>query len=86
MGEDYFFYDNPDGPSELETFSFQMANELVHSLGKDEAVKVLQKQHPDHNIIRDNSASFRDIESRSDVTRSEFREMLKRAKQYAKRI
>ena len=86
MGSDYFFFDDPSGPSELETFSFQMANELVDSLGKEEAVRVLQQQNPDHEIIRDNSASFRDIERRSDVNRPEFREMLKRAKQYAKRM
>jgi len=86
MGEDYFFYDSSDGPSEMETFSFQMANELVHSLGKEEAVATLQQQHPDHDIIRVNSASFRDIESRSNINRPEFREMLKRAKQYAKRM
>ena len=86
MGEDYFFFDQEDRASELETFSFQMASELVHSLGKDKAVSVLQKQYPDHNIIRDNSASFRDIESKSSVERPEFREMLKRAKQYVKRM
>ena len=63
-----------------------MANELVDSMGKEDAVIVLQQQNPDHKIIRDNSASFRDIEKRSDVNRPEFREMLKRAKQYAKRM
>jgi uncharacterized protein len=86
MGADYFFFDDPSGPSELETFAFQMANELVDSMGKEDAVIVLQQQNPDHKIIRDNSASFRDIEKRSDVNRPEFREMLKRAKQYAKRM
>jgi|TARA_R110001583_G_scaffold5598_18_gene30149 hypothetical protein len=86
MGADYFFFDEEDSPSELETFSFQLANELVDSLGKEKAVSVLQKQYPDHEIIRNNSASFRDIEKNSDVSRPEFREMLKRAKQYAKRI
>ena len=86
MGSDYFFFDDPSGPSELETFAFQMANELVDSLGKAEAVSVLQQQNPDHEIIRDNSASFRDIERKSDVARPEFRDMLKRAKQYAKRM
>lgn len=86
MKGDYFFFDQPDGASELETFSFQIANELVDSLGKSKAVSTLQKQQPDHDIIRNNSASFRDIDRRSDVSRPEFREMLKRAKQYAKRI
>ena len=64
----------------------QLANELVDSLGKDEAVSILQQQHPDHNVIRDNSSTFRVIDQRSDVSRPEFREMLKRAKQYAKRM
>ena len=86
MGPDYFFFDEEGSPSELETFAFQLANELVDSLGKEEAVSILQQQHPDHEIIRDNSASFRDIEKGSDVNRPEFREMLKRAKQYAKNV
>lgn len=86
MGADYFFFDDPNGPSELETFSFQMANELVDSMGKEDAIRVLQQQNPDHEIIRDNSASFRDIERKADMARPEFREMLKRAKQYAKRL
>tara|TARA_R100000655_G_scaffold108756_1_gene161387 strand:- start:298 stop:1086 length:789 start_codon:yes stop_codon:yes gene_type:complete len=86
MEGDYFFFDDPEGPSELETFAFQMANELVDSLGKEGAVSILQKQYPDHEIIKNNSASFRDIERRSNVGRPEFREMLKRAKQYAKRM
>ena len=86
MGADYFFFDDIDGPSELETFSFQMATELVDSLGKDQAIIALQKQYPDYEIIRNNSASFRNIERRSNIDRPEFREMLKRAKQYAKRM
>ena len=86
MGEDYFFFDEADGASELETFSFQIANELFNSLGRNKAVSILQKQHPDHDIIRLNSSSFRDIESRSNINRPEFREMLKRAKQYIKRM
>jgi len=86
MGPDYFFFDEEDSASELETFSFQLANELIDSLGKDEAIRVLQQQHPDHNTIRDNSSTFRIIDQRSDVSRPEFRDMLKRAKQYAKRM
>jgi uncharacterized membrane protein (UPF0127 family) len=86
MGPDYFFFDEEGSASELETFSLQLANELVDSLGKDEAVSILQQQHPDHNVIRDNSSTFRVIDQRSDVSRPEFREMLKRAKQYAKRM
>jgi hypothetical protein len=86
MGSDYFFYDQSDGASELETFSLQIASELVNTLGKDAAVKLLQSQHPDYDTIKNSSASFRDIERRSSVDRPEFREMLKRAKQYAKRM
>ena len=86
MGPDYFFFDEEGSPSELEAFSLQLANELVDSLGKEEAVRVLQQQRPDHNIIRDNSSTFRVVDQRSDVSRPEFREMLKRAKQYAKRM
>ena len=63
-----------------------MATELVDSLGKDQAIIALQKQYPDYEIIRNNSASFRNIERRSNIDRPEFREMLKRAKQYAKRM
>ena len=65
-----------------------MANELVSSLGKEQAVKVLQQQHPDYDLIRKNSASFRDIEKGSPgmLGRPELRDMVKRAKQYAKRV
>lgn len=87
MGKDYFFFDDPDGPSELETFSLQMANELVDAIGKKEAIKLLQSRDPDYNTIRDNSSSFRDIEKNSlDLSRVELRDMVKRAKQYAKRM
>jgi hypothetical protein len=88
MKGDYFFFDDADGPSELETFSLQIANELVGSLGKTAAVELLQKQHPDYDTIRDNSASFRNIENRSPraLGRPEMRDMIKRAKQYAKRM
>jgi len=87
MKGDYFFFDDSDAPSELETFSFQMATELVGSLGKEAAVELLQKQSPDYNKLRINSASFRDIENRSPdvLKRPELRDMIKRAKQYAKR-
>ena len=88
MGGDYFFFDDPMGPSELETFSLQLANELVNSLGKEKAVKVLQQQNPDYDIIKKNSRSFRDIEDNSPgmIKRPELRDMVKRAKQYAKRM
>ena len=88
MKGDYFFFDQEDGASELETFSFQMANELVNALGQDEAVKLLQMQNPDYDTIREKSASFRDIERKSPgaLERTELRDMVKRAKQYAKRM
>jgi hypothetical protein len=87
MEGDYFFFDSDSGLSELETFSFQMAEELVDKLGKEKAVQLLQKQNPDYDIIRSASASFRDIEKQSpDITRPELRDMIKRTKQYAKRM
>ena len=86
MGSDYFFYDQGDGASEMETFSLQIATELVNTMGKDKAVALLQQQNPDYETIRKNSSSFRDIEARgnSPESREEFRELVKRAKQYAK--
>ena len=84
MGGDYFFFDQPDGASELETFSFQMANELVDALGKDDAVKALIAR--DIETIQKSSRSYRDIENRSNVDRPEMMDMFKRAKQYAKRM
>ena len=86
MGEDYFFFDDADGPSELETFSFQIANELADSLGKDKAIAALDAGNTDLGLVRSESASFRDIEERSDVNRPEMADMLKRAKQYIKRM
>jgi len=88
MGGDYFFFDEEDGASELETFAFQMANELVNSLGQKEAVKLLQQQNPDYDLIRKNSASLKDIENRNPnaAERPELRDMVKRAKEYAKRM
>ena len=86
MGEDYFFFDTPDGPSELETFSFQIANELVDNLGKSSAVKALDAGNLNIDSIRDSSSSFSDIEKRSSIDRPEMTDMLKRAKQYIKRM
>lgn len=87
MGADYPFFDQDDGASEMETFSLQIATELVNALGKDAAVSLLQQQNPDYETIRQNSRSFRDIEKKGnspDIRSSEFRELVKRAKQYAK--
>ena len=87
MQGDYFFFEDESGLSELETFSLQMALELSDAMGKSAAVSLLQKENPDYDTIRDNSASFRDIERKSsDLTRSELRDMIKRAKQYAKKM
>jgi len=85
MGSDYFFYDEEDGPSELETFAYQMSLELVNAMGKKDAVNLLRREKPDFDTIRKNSASFRDIEKRSpDISRPELTTMVRRAKQYAK--
>ena len=85
MGSNYFFYDEEDGPSELETFAYQMSLELVNAMGKKDAVNLLRREKPDFNTIRKNSASFRDIEKRSpDISRPELTTMVRRAKQYAK--
>ena len=87
MGPDYFFFDEEDSPSELETFAYQMATELVSALGNDGATALLRQQHPDFDTIRKNSASFRDIERKSpDLTRPGLTTMVRRAKQYAKQM
>ena len=86
MGKDYFFFDDPSGPSELETFSFQMANELVDALGKEAAAAALSGAAPDLATIKSSSSSFRNIEKNSNVDRPEMLDMLKRAKQYVKRM
>ena len=84
MGSDYFFFDEPGGASELETFSLQIATELVDALGQKAAISTLGHQ-PDYDTIRKNSASFRGIESAGNLTsRPEFKELIKRAKQYAR--
>lgn len=85
MGEDYFFFDDPSGPSELETFSFQMANELADALGKSGAIKALSGS-PDISAIKANSSSFRNIDKNSSIDRPEIADMIKRAKQYIKRM
>jgi len=85
MGNEYFFFD--EEASELETFAFQIANELFDALGKDEAIKLLQSQNPDIDIIINNSASVKIMQNRNvDFSRPEFRDMLKRSKQYIKRM
>ena len=85
MKQDYFFFDQIDGASELETFSLQIAIELINALGKEATVSLLQKQYPDYETIRKNSSSFRNIEAKgNNISRPEFRELIKRAKQYAK--
>tara|TARA_B100001123_G_scaffold68534_1_gene76575 strand:- start:1515 stop:2312 length:798 start_codon:yes stop_codon:yes gene_type:complete len=84
MGSDYFFFDEPGAASELETFSLQIAIELVDAIGQEAAVAILGQQ-PDYDMIRRNSASFRDIEKAGNLTsRPEFKELVKRAKQYAR--
>ena len=86
MGEDYFFYEDEGGLSELEPFSLQIAAELLDSLGKSAAVKLLQKNDPDGDQLRKYSSSYRDIEKKASIGRPELRDMVKRARQYAKRL
>lgn len=86
MGKDYFFFDDPSGPSELETFAFQMANELADTLGKEKAIKALSGPTPDMATLKNASSSFRNIEKNSSVDRPEMADMIKRAKQYVKRM
>ena len=59
--EDYFFFDPEDGPSELETFAFQIGNELFADLGKEESMELLPskraKNVPDLDALKKSSAS-----------------------------
>ena len=87
--QDYFFFD--EDPSEMEAFAFQVANEVVSSLGKDEAMRALPTKRAqsisDLDTLSDASSSIRVMAGRQvDLTRPEFIEMLKRARQYAKRM
>lgn len=89
--QDYFFFDPEDGPSELETFAFQIGNELFSDLGKDEAMNVLPsrraKKLPDLQNLKASSASIRSMDNRGvDFERPEFLDMLKRARQYIGRM
>ena len=63
-----------------------MANELADALGKEAAVKALSGPSPDLSTIKSSSSSFRNIEKNSSVDRPEMLDMLKRAKQYVKRM
>jgi len=85
MGKEYFFYDGDS--SELETFSLQIAVELVDSLGKEKAIELLVKRPPPLSTFLRNSSSFRTMKrEKVDLTRNELLVLLKRAKQYAKRM
>jgi hypothetical protein len=89
--EDYFFFDPANGPSELETFSLQIANELFSDLGKKEAMSLLPSRRatrvPDISTLKKSSASVRSMASRGvKFDRSEFLDMLKRSRQYISRM
>ena len=89
--QDYFFFDPEDGPSELETFAFQIGNELFSSLGKDEALNILPSRRatslPDLENLKTSSSSISQMAGRGvNFERPEFLDMLKRARQYIKRM
>tara|TARA_E500000331_G_scaffold355190_1_gene410052 strand:- start:4 stop:750 length:747 start_codon:yes stop_codon:yes gene_type:complete len=89
--QDYFFFDPEDGPSELETFAFQVGNELFSSLGKDEALNILPSRRatslPDLENLKTSSSSISQMAGRGvNFERPEFLDMLKRARQYIKRM
>ena len=100
--EDYFFFDPENGPSELETFSYQIANELRRTLEKSEASNLINllikaskslnsnsdlKATPEFKDLIEISPSLKSMEKRNvDFNRPEFIDMVKRIKHYIKRI
>ena len=89
--QDYFFFDPEDGPSELETFAFQIGNELFSALGKDSAMEALPSRRatvlPDLENLKTSSSSIGQMAKRGgNFERPEFLDMLKRARQYIKRM
>jgi len=88
-GPEYFFYDKE--ASELETFSIQIANELASALGIKQALKLLpgrrSKTSPNIDNLIQHSASLRNMKrENADFSRPEFFEMMKRAREYIKRM
>ena len=91
QGGDYFFFDQEDGPSELESFSLQIANELIADLGKEEAMRMLpsKRARAVQNLgsLKNVSASLQDMARKNvDFNRPEFLDMLKRSRQYIARM
>ena len=87
QGGDYFFFDQEDGPSELESFALQIANEMIADLGKEEAMSLLPSRRASAvqnlDTLKPASASLRAMERKGvDFSRPEFLDMLKRARQY----
>ena len=83
--------DPEDGPSELETFAFQIGNELFSDLGKEAALQLLPskraKNVPDLESLKKSSASIRQMTKRNvGFDRPEFLDMLKRSRQYISRM
>jgi len=89
--QDYFFFDPEDGPSELETFAFQIGNELFSDLGKEAALQLLPAKRAknifDLDALKKSSASIRQMTKRNvSFDRPEFLDMLKRSRQYISRM
>ena len=71
--------------SEREAFAHQIADELVDAIGKDDAIKLLHPKTIDNDKLSDLSTSFRTISKNVDnYNMPSVRDMLKRARQYAK--
>ena len=85
MGSDYYVFD--DNASEMETFALQIAIELRDSVGKAEALHMLNRRNRDTRKIMMHSSSLRTFEENDvDLQRPELSTLLDRARQYLKSI
>ena len=74
-------------PSEREAFAHQIADELVHSQGSKEALNLLTFRNIPHEELAALSSSYVTVtKGLEDYDTPGVRDMLKRAKQYAKKI
>tara|TARA_B100000131_G_scaffold306342_1_gene333297 strand:- start:523 stop:885 length:363 start_codon:yes stop_codon:yes gene_type:complete len=74
-------------PSEREAFAHQIADELVHAQGGNGAVKTLTFSTIPHDDLVSFSHSYKTVtKGLEDYDTPGVRDMLKRAKQYAKKI
>lgn len=99
-GPEYFFFDQEDGPSEMEAFSHQIANEIRRDMKKSEAnnlinslIAVMRTKSIDlinakeFKRLLEMSPSLRNMKkNKADFSKSQFLEMLKRIKHYSKNI